>query len=107
MKPIDLWELKKQIEDGDFRTFVNNERVYNEHFPQFASDHEAWAVVREEFEETRSELEAIEEGLFLIWEQVKRNYNTNRNYEMVENNAVQLIQEAIQLAAMCRKARAV
>ena len=30
MKPIDLWELKKQIKDGDFRIFVNNERVYLE-----------------------------------------------------------------------------
>ena len=29
-RPIDLWELKKQIEDGDFRIFVNNERVYLE-----------------------------------------------------------------------------
>ena len=30
MKPIDLWELKKQIKDGDIRTFVNNGRVYLE-----------------------------------------------------------------------------
>ena len=30
MKPIDLWELKKQIKDGDFRTFVNNGKVYLE-----------------------------------------------------------------------------
>ena len=30
MKPIDLWELKKQITDEDFRTFVNNGRVYLE-----------------------------------------------------------------------------
>ena len=30
MKPIDLWELKKQITNGDFRIFVNNERVYLE-----------------------------------------------------------------------------
>ena len=79
----------------------------NEHFPQFASDHEAFAVVFEEFQETEDELKSCGEGLLHIWEQVKRNYNTHRNYEMVENNAVQLIQEAIQLDAMCRKARAV
>ena len=30
MKPIDLWELKKQIKDGDFRAFVNKGRVYLE-----------------------------------------------------------------------------
>ena len=30
MKPIDLCELKKQIKDGDFRTFVNNGKVYLE-----------------------------------------------------------------------------
>ena len=30
MKPIDLFELKKQIKDGDFRTFVSNGKVYLE-----------------------------------------------------------------------------
>ena len=30
MKPIDLWELKKQITDGAFSAFVNNGRVYLE-----------------------------------------------------------------------------
>ena len=30
MKPIDLWELKKQITDGDIRAFINKERVYLE-----------------------------------------------------------------------------
>ena len=30
MKPIDLWELKKQIKDGGIRAFVNNGRVYLE-----------------------------------------------------------------------------
>ena len=30
MKPIDLWELKKQIADGDIRAFINKERVYLE-----------------------------------------------------------------------------
>ena len=30
MKPIDLWELKKQIKDRDIRAFVNNGRVYLE-----------------------------------------------------------------------------
>ena len=30
MKPIDLWELKKQIANGDIRAFINKERVYLE-----------------------------------------------------------------------------
>ena len=30
MKPIDIWELKKQIADGDIRAFINKERVYLE-----------------------------------------------------------------------------
>lgn len=79
----------------------------NEKFPPFASDHEAYAVVFEEFQETEDELKHCREGMLYIWEQVKSNFNTHRNYEMVENYAMQLIQEAIQLAAMCKKARAV
>lgn len=79
----------------------------NEKFPQFASDHEAFAVVLEEFQETKEELESCEGSLHFIWEQVKRNRSTHNDYIIMEKYAVQLIQEAIQLAAMCRKARAV
>lgn len=64
-------------------------------------------MVREEFEEAKEELEACERNLSGIWGQVKNNGNTHTFYEFTENYAVQLIQEAIQLAAMCRKARAV
>lgn len=79
----------------------------NEKFPQFASAHEAYAVVLEELQETKEELESCEGSLHFIWERVKRNYSTHNDYVIMENYAVQLIQEAIQLAAMCRKARAV
>ena len=79
----------------------------NEKFPQFASSHEAYAVVLEELQETKEELESCEGSLNFIWEQVKRNRSTHNDYIIMEKYAVQLIQEAIQLAAMCRKARAV
>lgn len=79
----------------------------NEKFPQFASDHEAFAAVLEEFQETKEELEGCENALTLIWGQVRENDGTDELYFVMESYAVNLIQEAIQLAAMCRKARAV
>ena len=76
----------------------------NEIHPQFASDHEAYAVVLEEFEECEEELAACKRQLGAIWEQTKNDVNNHALYTYLKQHAIRLVQEAIQLAAMCDKA---
>ncbi len=47
-------------------------KAANEKFPLFASSHEAYAVIFEEFDEAREELETVEYSLDKFWTEVKR-----------------------------------
>lgn len=75
----------------------------NERFPQFHSVHEGWAVIREEVEETREQLDAAERYLNYLWGRVKENCSAKEQAEYVEMFAINASCEAIQVAAMCRK----
>lgn len=78
----------------------------NEKFPLFASYHEAYAVIFEEFEETRDELNELESSVNRFWLGIKQNTSyiveIDRLAEIYER-AVRLAVEAIKTAAMARK----
>lgn len=76
----------------------------NEIYPAFASDHEAYAVIKEELEECWEELEACGRQLGGIWEQTKNDLNSHALYTYLKEHAKRLAAEAIQLAAMADKA---
>lgn len=76
----------------------------NEIHPAFASDHEAYAVIKEELEECWEELAACSRQLDGIWEQTKNDVNSHALYTYLKQHAIRLVQEAIQLAAMADKA---
>lgn len=76
----------------------------NEIHPAFASDHEAFGVLLEEYEECEEELEACEMQLKRIWKQTKNDENSHALYTYLKEHAKRLAAEAIQLAAMCDKA---
>lgn len=81
-------------------------KAANEKFPLFASSHEAYAVIFEEFDEAREELETVEYGLNKFWTEVKENASSeikNKRLTRIYENAVKLAVEAIQTAAMARK----
>ena len=74
-------------------------KAANEKFPLFASSHEAYAVIFEEFDEAREELEKF-------WTEVKENESQevkNKRLTRIYENAVKLAVKAIQTAAMARK----
>ena len=48
-------------------------KAANEKFPLFASSHEAYGVIFEEFDETRDELESLEYSIDQFWSDVKEN----------------------------------
>lgn len=82
-------------------------RDANEKHPQFASHHEAYAVILEEVEETRVELDGVEDFLQIIWRNIKNDNNDGFGMylDVMETCAMAAIQEAIQVVAMCEKAR--
>ena len=73
----------------------------NERFPQFHSAHEGYAVSLEEVEECECEIDAMQYCLNCLWRQTKCNVPTEP--KELQNAAVRLACEAIQVAAMCRK----
>lgn len=71
----------------------------------FASLHEGWAVMREEWEETFRELSAAAAEMNSMWEYVKLDDAPDarlRAYR-VQADALAVMKEAAQLAAMARK----
>ena len=77
----------------------------NSQHPPFASIHEAYAVMLEEFEETREELEILDQLMRKTWLAVRYDDKMEADVlQLIEQTAVSAAAEAIQLAAMARKA---
>ena len=76
----------------------------NEKYPQFSSDHEAYAVILEEFEETEENVNAMGYCIRAMWGCVKRDKSIKKFVESLKEFAIKTAAEAIQIAAMCDKA---
>lgn len=76
----------------------------NQRFPMFRSDHEGAAVICEEIEEAREDMNSIDCEFDVVWAYVKdNNKNSVTKARMVMNYAIDLACEAIQVAAMAQK----
>lgn len=81
-------------------------KAANEKFPLFASSHEAFGVIFEEFDKTRDELESLEYSIDQFWSDVKENSSEdvkNNRLTRIYEKSIDLAVEAIQTAAMARK----
>lgn len=77
----------------------------NKVHPLFASNHEAYAVIKEEIEETEHEIEAVRSFLKSLWWSIKHDKtDTTKAYKEMKEASIRVIQEALQVAAMCDKA---
>lgn len=84
----------------------------NEKFPLFNSDHEGYAVILEEKEETEEALQVLRSQIKLLWDKVRGkmptvplpgdSFSTGKAYDAAVNVAC----EAIQAAAMIKKLEA-
>ena len=70
----------------------------------FASDHEAFAVILEEYCEAKEEQAIISECLYGMWRSVRQDAKSGDILADIERHAKRLACEAIQIAAMARKA---
>ena len=75
----------------------------NQKFPMFRSDHEGYAVIKEEIEESEQALENTKVYLNLLWIGVKENLVHERNIKYLKRYAEDLACESIQVAAMAQK----
>ena len=102
-------ERKEQVDAIKQKIYELTEtelKAANEKFPLFASSHEAYAVIFEEFDEAREELEMVEYSLDKFWTEVKENESPevkNKRLTRIYENAVKLAVKAIQTAAIARK----
>ena len=83
------------------------ERANTIHPPKFNSYHEAYAVILEELEEAKDELEYTDFHLGNMWEHVKDDETEDvySSLTSIETTAIRAAAEAIQVAAMAQKAR--
>ena len=95
MKTIVFELIDKELQDA------------NEKFPMFSSNHEAYAVIKEEMEEANEEAENISAFMDLAWAKIRTNKTHGdiaAEWEKIYNAAARMALEAIQTAAMARKA---
>ena len=70
------------------------------------SDHESYAVLLKEVEETRREMKRVEMWLASLWEYIKIDVSPEENrgvFAKIYDHSIDLAVEAIQCAAMARK----
>lgn len=78
----------------------------NRQFPLFNSVHEAYAIMKEEAEETQDAIANTEKALDKFWVGVKENLSQEwmeSSIADIRKNALQTAIEALQVAAMCDK----
>ena len=79
-------------------------RDANQHYPLFASNHEAHGVILEELQETNEELEFAAGRLKCAWHSTRQNSTCETYFKSMKEYSMNAAYEAIQLAAMCQKA---
>ena len=98
--------MKELINEVDGAVMRELNRANNK-FPLFASNHEAYAVILEEFEETVDELEFAKVSMTAFWMSVKEDDNPEnliRYLKSARKDMLLCACEAIQTTAMFEKA---
>ena len=75
----------------------------NERFPQFHSAHEGWAVIQEEVDELKEDMDRINGRITSLRARVRFNNSCEEIVSRIFDDAINAACEAIQVAAMCKK----
>lgn len=89
---------------NDIEKLVEKElAAADEKFPQFNSPHEGYAVILEEMDELKGEIEYCNILMTEIWRNIKINERCLSIIRSLRVKAIEASCEAIQVAAMCDK----
>ena len=75
----------------------------NERFPQFHSQHEGYAVIQEEVDELKEDVNRIDSRINCLRAMVRFNNDCKELVSRIYDDAINAAVEAIQVAAMCKK----
>ncbi len=78
-------------------------KAANENYPLFRSPHEAYAVMFEEVQEMIESASNVKTQVLEMWSEVREDRNIEEEAERINRYAVEVVQEAIQVAAMAKK----
>jgi hypothetical protein len=94
--------MKRLLEQVEKLTAAELARSY-EKFPAFNGPHEGYAVILEEVDELKDEVNVLECDMGGLWQAVKHNEKPNDRLKIIKNLALNTSAEAIQVAAMAQK----
>ena len=79
------------------------QNIVKNYGPTYNSNHEGYAVLKEEVEEAADALKAVNQNLNVLWKSIRVNFVTGECINQVKKNAVFLAQEAVQVVAVCER----
>ena len=79
----------------------------NRKHPPFHSQHEGYAVILEEMQETEEAIRLANIDLEIAWRNIRDDISAEVEISGLKDRAIQVACEAIQVAAMCEKFREV
>lgn len=95
---------KKTMKGVDYLVQNELDMAADDNGEHFNSDHEAFSVILEEVFETKEELQVIVDCMNGLWRSVRQDAKNGDILKDIERHARRLSCEAIQVAAMARKA---
>ena len=94
--------IKKLCDEAGEMIKIELERANKDH-PLFNSDHEGYAVMREEFDEATEEMKKVADSMECLWQVIKSDAEGQATLIRLKQRVRYLIAEAVQLGAMVEK----
>lgn len=96
---------KKASESIEQAVVYELQNIVKNYGAVYASEHEAYAVLKEEIEEAAEDMEQINRDLAYLWALIKNNHIKKGGGTISEaiDYAKMLAQEAVQIASVCER----